>query len=253
MWDTDALELLKTAIRQELGQTLMYPQTDANQEKFISKNELALHCMRTTHPSKETTDLIYNLLKRYQDAKDSLGVPLLRSTIIQSVWEKQKHHIACIQDSPSVQLYIQTGTLKKGDTTLPTYRCARGSTSLESFHLHLARFIPGTLANEGLFEAYLVEGLSRWNQNRGDNAVSVAIDEPHYSQQLRHEVNRLSADVLGKNILPSYSTPRKYTGELIGLDYQLSQTGKALQYASFIEKSEETEIPDLPDDTELVT
>ncbi|KAH3819730.1 hypothetical protein DPMN_121473 [Dreissena polymorpha] len=120
---------------------------------------------------------------------------------MQSVWEKQKHHIACIQDPPGVQLYIQTRTLKKGNTTLPMYRCARGSTSLESFHLHLARFIPGTLANEVLFQAYLVEGLSRWNQNRGDNAVSVAKDEPHcYSQQLRHEVNRLSSDVLGKNL-----------------------------------------------------
>ena len=42
-------------------------------------------------------------------------------------------------------------------------------------------------------------------------------------------------------------------GECIGLDYLLSQTGKALQYASFIDKSKETELPDLPDDTEMVT
>ncbi|KAH3819729.1 hypothetical protein DPMN_121472 [Dreissena polymorpha] len=43
MWDSGDLELLKTAKRQELGQKLMYPQTDADLEKFISKNELALH------------------------------------------------------------------------------------------------------------------------------------------------------------------------------------------------------------------
>ncbi|KAH3849032.1 hypothetical protein DPMN_091417 [Dreissena polymorpha] len=42
-------------------------------------------------------------------------------------------------------------------------------------------------------------------------------------------------------------------GELIGCKYQLSQTRKALQYAIFIEKFEETEIPDLPDDMEQVT
>ncbi len=39
--------------------------------------------------------------------------------------------------------YMKTGTLKKGGVELCCYRCARGSTSLESFHLHLNRFIPG--------------------------------------------------------------------------------------------------------------
>ena len=40
-----------------------------------------------------------------------------------------------------MQLYTQTGRLTKGGVILLVYRCARGSTSLESFHLH--RFIPG--------------------------------------------------------------------------------------------------------------
>ncbi|RVE68857.1 hypothetical protein OJAV_G00096430 [Oryzias javanicus] len=39
----------------------------------------------------------------------------------------------------------QDGTILKGEHRLPTYRCARGSTSLQSFHLHLNRFIPGLL------------------------------------------------------------------------------------------------------------
>ncbi|XP_066553542.1 uncharacterized protein LOC136722123 [Amia ocellicauda] len=51
----------------------------------------------------------------------------------------------CCSDPEGVQLYTQTGQLRKGGVLLPVYRCARGSTSLESFHLHLALFIPGEL------------------------------------------------------------------------------------------------------------
>lgn len=91
----------------------------------------------------------------------------------------------CIQNLPSLSFYNQTRTLKKGTRTLSTYRCARGSTSLESFHLHLNRFIPseitvcgsililltgtdselhviGTSANDVHYQAFLLEGLYRW-------------------------------------------------------------------------------------------
>lgn len=102
----------------------------------------------------------------------------------------------CIQNLPSLSFYNQTRTLKKGTRTLSTYRCARGSTSLESFHLHLNRFIPseitvcgsililltgtdselhviGTSANDVHYQAFLLEGLYRWNQDRASQAVEV--------------------------------------------------------------------------------
>ncbi len=63
-----------------------------------------------------------------------------------------------------------TGHLTKGGVTLPTVRCARGSTSLESFHLHMARFIPGTSASAVHYQAYLLEGLTRWNAARASAA-----------------------------------------------------------------------------------
>lgn len=69
-----------------------------------------------------------------------LGVPLLRE-LFQDIWQEQKHHVACLQDPPGVQLYTTTGHLTKGGVVLPVFRCARGSTSLESFHLHLARSV----------------------------------------------------------------------------------------------------------------
>ncbi|KAH3698353.1 hypothetical protein DPMN_085873 [Dreissena polymorpha] len=59
------------------------------------------------------------------------------------IWATQSQHIACLQDPPGVQLYVKVSTVRKGGIELPVYKCARDSTSLESFHNHLARFIPG--------------------------------------------------------------------------------------------------------------
>lgn len=73
------------------------------------------------------------------------GMPLIDENKAAIVWEAQKKHVACIQDPKEIQLYFHTGILSKGDMDLPTYQCARGSSSLESFHLHLNRFIPGKL------------------------------------------------------------------------------------------------------------
>ena len=49
--------------------------------------------------------------------------------------------LLCLQDPPGVSLYTVTGSICKGGVTPPVLRCARGITSLESFHLHLARYV----------------------------------------------------------------------------------------------------------------
>jgi hypothetical protein len=89
--------------------------------------------------------LIKDLLTAFDGVAgvDTLGVPLLDHDKIWAIWESQEKHVACIQDPEGVQLYTQTGTLVKGGVTLPVFRCARGSTSLESFHNHINKFIPG--------------------------------------------------------------------------------------------------------------
>lgn len=53
-----------------------------------------------------------------------------------------------------IQLYIQTGSQVKGGIALPVYHCARGSTSLVSFHRHLKDFIPGTFHPLALLLVY---------------------------------------------------------------------------------------------------
>ncbi|KAG5281169.1 hypothetical protein AALO_G00068170 [Alosa alosa] len=141
------------------------------------------------------------------------------------IWEEQKKHLPCIQDPPGVQLYTQTGTLHKGHHSLPTYRCARESTSLQRFHLHINSFIPGTLASATLFQAYLVEGIARWNEDRAMAAEGRVMSQ---SDRLRQAANQLAWEVMGITPMDCTGSP-KYTGELIGVEYLYDQTGSALE------------------------
>ena len=56
-----------------------------------------------------------------------------------TIWNEEKKHVQCMQDPLGVALYTVTGHITKGGVKLLVFRCARGTTSLESFHLHLAR------------------------------------------------------------------------------------------------------------------
>ena len=84
-----------------------------------------------------------DVFTKFSPVQDTLGQYLLNRDKVQQIWAVQKKHLKCLQDIPGVNLYLETNALKKGDIMLPVYRSARGSSSLESFHLHLARFIPG--------------------------------------------------------------------------------------------------------------
>ena len=144
-WDSDDVARLKTAKRAEMGGAGMSNVTDDMILSAIGRRELARHCRRRTRGAEQTAKLVEDLLTFYcgPGGLDMAGMPLLDKERTSDVWESQKKHVACIQDLDGVQLYLQTGSLKKGDVELPVYRCARGSTSLESFHLHLNRFVPG--------------------------------------------------------------------------------------------------------------
>ena len=107
--------------------------------------ELATHCRRETCGAMETEVLIDQLLTALKGSggEDKRGVPLFDAEKLASTWKRLRVHVLCIQDPPGIPLYQRVGTRLRGGTDLPVYRCARGSTSLESFHLHLNRFVPG--------------------------------------------------------------------------------------------------------------
>lgn len=136
--------LLCQAKREQLKRQGVPGITEKLVDQQITKEELALHCRRRTRGERQTILMIEILLNELMGVKgrDFLGVPLLDHKRMQHIWQIQKKHVKCIQDEPGVLLYTVTGTTTKEGIVLPNYRCARGSTSHESFHLHLNRFIP---------------------------------------------------------------------------------------------------------------
>lgn len=248
--DPDDARRLREAKRSELeGQHGMTGLTDGEVVKRISIKEWRLHCRRRTRGAVDTALHIQNLLDTFADQKgnDTLGIPLLDALRIQDVWTTQRRHLSCIQDPPGVQLYTETGRRTKGGVSLPVYRCARGSTSLESFHLHLNRFIPGTSASAKHFQAFLVDGLVRWNEDRAAAAAAPPTAAEgqgaplrSYSGLLKHVLNQKSLRVHGSPLARDFTQPAEYTGELIGMEYLYQQTGRVL---------EEVDLdPDTPDE-----
>ncbi|XP_061118069.1 uncharacterized protein LOC133141515 [Conger conger] len=149
--------------------------------------------------------------------------------------------------APPQLIYVDRDCCSSFDWTCGTscagslYSCARGSTSLESFHLHLNRFIPGDRANAMHFQAFLLDRLVSWNEDR----AAAAVEGPaqpllSYSGHLQHSLNQLSQRVLGQSLVKDYTKPGEYTGALIGVEYLYSQTGRVLQDVSLD--------PDTPDE-----
>ena len=141
-WDNGDFQRLMEAKRGEMRRAGVSHPSDAAVRKALSKEELLRHCWRRTRGVDETTLALEALLLSLSSATDTLGVPLLKDEM-RVIWKEQQ---PCLQDSPNVELYTIVGHIDKGGVRLPLFRCARGSTSLESFHLHLAMFIPGTSA-----------------------------------------------------------------------------------------------------------
>lgn len=147
-WDGEDMQTLTHAKRQELRAQGVSTEgmSDSDINHMLTKQELARHCRRRTRSVEEMTKLLEELVAAFDSPKatDVLGVTLFPKGALYTVWEKQKMHLPCIQDPPGIQLYFkELRPVTKGGVPLPLYKCARGSTSLESFHLHLQRFIPG--------------------------------------------------------------------------------------------------------------
>ena len=144
-WNSDDVAALRRAKSAKLSGKGVSGLSDGDVLRLLGRKELALHCRRSTRGVEETTRLLQELIACFDNdlGKDSLGVPLLDHDRTQQMWDQQQRHISCIQDPAEVPLYTRTRSLVKVSIDLPTYRCARGFTSLESFHNHMARFIPG--------------------------------------------------------------------------------------------------------------
>ena len=149
-WDSTDLTNYKEAKRCELETQFGHEPTPKMVEESFRIKEMARHCRRITRGAQETEKLVDQLIESIWSVADSTGVSLINERTMKHVWEVQKRHLSCIQDVPGVQLYTRVGTVQKGGQTLPVFRCARGSTSLESFHRHQCNFIPGKITQDQL-------------------------------------------------------------------------------------------------------
>ena len=145
-WDEQDIARLRSAKRGELKQQRGgHEPTDSQVTASITTAELARHCRRRTRGAEGIRHMIQGLLDAMWDLTDSTGLPFINKDSMARVWEVQQKHLGCIQDVPGVELYTKTGRLEKGGKVLDVLRCARGSSSLESFHRHQCTFIPGNL------------------------------------------------------------------------------------------------------------
>ena len=142
-WCEEDVAKLRTAKRAEMEMVDKIRPSESAVDSRITKTEMALHCRRRTRGVEETRQRIQDLLEKMWHMTDSLGVPLIDQARMARIWETQQQHLGCIQDPAELSLYTITGSIQKGGQTLKTYRCGRGSVSLESIHLHQNRFVPG--------------------------------------------------------------------------------------------------------------
>ena len=76
------------------------------------------------------------------------------------------------------------------------------------------------------FQAYLIEGLARWNIQRSEDSKVGAAKVPRsFDISLKHRLNALSTSIHNEPALPSFCTPPACTQELIGMSYLRSQNG----------------------------
>ena len=158
-WDKEDFEHLTTAKNAEMIAAGIPNPFPSVIQKAISQNEMSRHCRRRTRGVKQTTEAIEHyffnghLYPWCTSAKGRDQVNLGRAAK------------ACSLRSGSSGSRAVHNILK-GGVMLPVVRCARGSTSLESFHLHLAHLVPGHSAAAVNFQAYILDGITRWNAAR---------------------------------------------------------------------------------------
>ncbi|XP_056094648.1 uncharacterized protein LOC130073203 [Rhinichthys klamathensis goyatoka] len=188
VWDEGDVALLREAKMRKLEQQQgIRGLTDDHLTSRLTSSR------RCTHGVEETEQLIVELLEAFKDARETMGIPLVDQERMDVIWDTQRHHLPCIQDSPGVQLYTQTG---------------RTSANLENV------------------QAYLLEGLEWWNEDRAA-AATITDEAPsslrYYSASLQHSLNELSQRLLGCSLVQDYSKPGQYPGKLIGVEYLCSQ------------------------------
>ena len=84
----------------------------------------------------------------------------------------------------------------------------------------------GTAANDIHFQAFLIEGIVRWNSARAEAATDSSTITVYrsFDTSLQDQLHSLSSRVIGAPINPDYRPPSVYTGEKFGIEYLYSES-----------------------------
>lgn len=93
--------------------------------------------------------------------------------------------------------------------------------------------VAGNKARPDLFQAYLLEGIHRWNEDRECQATANQVGSTYSSFQV-HGHNTLSQAVYGRPLYPQFTLPRVYTGEIIFLFLRALDCLTKMKCADFI-------------------
>uniref|UniRef100_A0AAV2J653 Uncharacterized protein n=1 Tax=Knipowitschia caucasica TaxID=637954 RepID=A0AAV2J653_KNICA len=228
-WDQEDVQGLKEAKRGEWKSSHSgHEPTEEQLLATITSGEQRRHCRWRSRGVEDIRRMISGLLESVWELTDTTGLRLVNHDTMHHVWEVQQKHLECLQDPPGLKLYTKVGTLHKGGKELDVLRCARGSSSLESFHRHQCAFIPGWQCNASHMQMYMLEGLSRWNMARAKEAVAVegASALRSFDVRLMSHLNSLSQRVLGCALVPEFTPPGKPTDECTAVEYLLGQTNR---------------------------
>ena len=91
--------------------------------KALCRQELQRHCHHHTRGTLETVEPMESLLLALLAGTDALGMPFLREEM-KDIWQEQGHHVKCLQDPPTIQLYTETARPVKGSVSLSVL-CSR--------------------------------------------------------------------------------------------------------------------------------
>jgi hypothetical protein len=109
--------------------------------KAISKQELAGHCRQKTRSVTNTTSMLENFFPFYWTPP---------TPWLSRFWRRMPWLFWTQNQDTSVPTRLNRSSAshegwhnRKGNISLPVYRCGRRTTSLESFYSHIKNFIPG--------------------------------------------------------------------------------------------------------------
>ena len=212
--DTSDLNALKAA-RMHLG----WPEEP-------TKKEIRRHCKMVIPQPAELEQRVEAVMKAFLHVKDVNGVRLYTPRMLQE-WLVQRVHIrrGCLSDPVSAGgvLYRQLssehlGGSKAPQTKLNVWQSLRGSSQLEGFHPHQAKWVTGTRVSPELFQAQSMLGLIQWNwrrsvQNRNLNLATVC------DPSLVVALNEACISEYGEPKYPDFKCSSANTGELFGIEY----------------------------------